>query len=109
MSTNAYIIKPIDGGMYEGIYNHWDGYPSNMLPLLNDNYIGKIDELLDLGDISSLAPTLQDTIFYKRDRGEDDTDKSIYEKHHLKELVQYGGYIYLYKDGKYKNVSLDEL
>jgi hypothetical protein len=68
-------------------YCHWDGFPSNMLPILNGNYntIEKANELIALGNLSSLgkrvkpepgenhsfnSPISDVTVAYHRDRGE---------------------------------------
>jgi hypothetical protein len=69
------------------IYCHFDGYPSNMIPLLRGHYntIEKVRELMALGNLSILAervkpepgeshsyerPASGVTIAYYRDRGE---------------------------------------
>ena len=85
MSTNSTIgIEK----QTKRIYCHWDGYPSYMLPILNEHYntVEKIKELIDLGAISMLAPKIKPSenskhsfntpedgvvIAYHRDRGED--------------------------------------
>lgn len=87
MSTNAHIAILKDG-KYTYIYSHWDGYPEHVGKILYENYntTEKIEELIALGDISSLGPRLKPnddeahsfdnpirdiTIAYHRDRGED--------------------------------------
>ena len=69
------------------IYCHWDGYPNNMLTLLNTFYcnLAKAQELIDLGALSYLAkkvkpepnedhsfdsPAPDVTVAYHRDRNE---------------------------------------
>ena len=54
------------------IYCHNDGYLSNNGKILDQHYANKddVNELLAGGDISSLKDTIEDTIFYMRDRGE---------------------------------------
>lgn len=71
----------------KSIYCHWDGYPENMLPILNNHYDTdeKVLELLALGDLSSLGERVKSnpnefhsfgdplpdvTVAYHRDRGE---------------------------------------
>ena len=92
MSTNSRLraVYPTEKGTMrlKPIYCHWDGYPSNMLPLLNENYntIEKVEELMALGNLSYLAervkpepeeehsfdkPIRDITVAYHRDRGED--------------------------------------
>ena len=55
------------------IYVHWDGSPDTRMPILEGHYntVEKIEELLSHGSVSSLANTIEDTIFYHRDRGEE--------------------------------------
>lgn len=86
MGTSAGIIKKESDGTYRGIRVNYDGYPSHMLKRLTENYTNesKIDELLDLGEISSLGirvhpigkhsfadAEFETTVAYHRDRGED--------------------------------------
>lgn len=57
MGTRSAIgIKNSDGSV-TAIYCHWDGYPSHNGRILQDHYsdLGKVYELLALGDLSSLA------------------------------------------------------
>lgn len=70
----------------KSVYCHWDGYPSNngriLLEYYNDRK--KVEDLVNLGDISSLNNSIEKpdghsfstpvegyTVFYHRDRGED--------------------------------------
>ena len=94
MSTRSYIVierKKEDGNKwYEGIYCHHDGYPSWNGRILQENYQDRklVEELISLGDMSSLNEELYPTvgkedehsyehpekgvcIFYGRDRGEE--------------------------------------
>jgi hypothetical protein len=55
MGTRSAIAKKTEEG-YEWIYCHWDGYPENQLPLLqNYNTKEKVDELLALRGLSYLG------------------------------------------------------
>ena len=71
MATRSIIAKLDDNGL-EAIYCHNDGYLSNNGKILDQHYADKdkVNELLAGGDISSLKDTIEDTIFYMRDRGE---------------------------------------
>ena len=71
MATRSVIAKLDDNGL-EAIYCHNDGYLSNNGKILDQHYANKddVNELLAGGDISSLKDTIEDTIFYMRDRGE---------------------------------------
>lgn len=63
MSTSCLIGKMNeDGIMGKYIYCHFDGYPENILPILEKNYNTeeKVDELLDVGNISSLYADIEE-------------------------------------------------
>ena len=87
MSTNAHI-GILENGNITYIYNHFDGYVSNVGHILYNHYNDpeKLKELLALGDISSLGECVSReeysdhssadsdiniTIAYHRDYGED--------------------------------------
>ena len=119
MSTRCYIGKLDEkSNDVKFIYCHWDGYPEYVGYMLDTYYKdhGKVEDLLALGDISSLKENIQPTgnhsydepeegvtIAYFRDRGEpwDDvapkhTQLANYEKEDL--MIDYK---YLYKNGKW--------
>ena len=92
MSTNATIIAKCKDGKYRCIYTHWDGYPSHNGAILQEDYTDqdKIEELLALGDISILAPSIECPeghtfdkavpgycVAYGRDRGEEGVDAIV--------------------------------
>ena len=60
----------------KAIYCHNDGYLSNNGKILDQHYRDEdnINQLLAEGDCSSLKDTISDTIFYARDRGEDNKE-----------------------------------
>jgi hypothetical protein len=95
MATRSTIALEFADGTVEQVYCHWDGYLSNNGKLLLENYSDpfKLRDLIDLGDVSSLRPTVGEkhgfsqleagmtveafeaaygnmTTFYGRDRGE---------------------------------------
>ena len=85
MATRSVIAKIEAKGIggaddtIKAIYCHNDGYLSNNGKILDLYYTDntdeqdakdKVNELLAGGDISSLKDTIEDTIFYMRDRGE---------------------------------------
>ena len=93
MSTRSYIAKQIADNKFRTIYCHSDGYLTHNGALLLDHYseADKLDELLNLGDISCLEPTINPdptkphsfnyderqegvVIAYGRDRGDKDVD-----------------------------------
>ena len=84
MSTRSSITAKLSDGSYASIYCHFDGYPECVGEMLMTHYIhqDKIDQLLALGDLSSLhencdkpkghsyhTPIDGYTIAYHRDRG----------------------------------------
>jgi hypothetical protein len=52
------MLQP-DGSIL-AVYCHWDGYPSHNGKILNAHYTerSKVQELMDLGDLSSLGPEI---------------------------------------------------
>ena len=75
MATRSVIAKLDDRGI-QAIYCHNDGYLSNNGKILDQHYQNevKVDNLIAQGDCSSLKDTIKDTIFYHRDRGEDNKE-----------------------------------
>ena len=100
------------------IYCHWDGYPEGVGQVLSDNYkdSNKVNELIDLGDISILDkevkpnnnlphnfenPQENVTVAYTRDRGENwDWNKpQIFKIEEFAQFLRNHGdieYIYLF-------------
>ena len=92
MATRSRIAIEKENGTVESIYCHWDGYPENNGRILIENYKDheKVQALIDLGDISSLAPNVEAdphtrhtfndpvdgvVVAYGRDRGETGVEK----------------------------------
>jgi hypothetical protein len=100
MATRSTIALEFADGTVQQVYCHWDGYLSNNGKLLLENYSNPytLRDLIDLGDVSSLRPTIgtkhafsqfevtpkissedydklygEMTTFYGRDRGESGT------------------------------------
>lgn len=117
MSTRSFICLK-KGDDYKVIYCHWDGYPSNNGMILKNSYtnVGKINELLELGDISSLGNEIgvkhnfEDridgwTTAYGRDRGETDIEARTY--HNIEALISAGNdygteYVYIFENNEWK-------
>lgn len=117
MSTRCYIGKLDDkSNDVKFIYCHFDGYPEDVGYILDTYYkdAGKVEDLLDLGDISvlkqevsaSLSYTEKEikdkvTVAYFRDKCEE--WDSIAPKHTQLANYEKGedtiDYLYLYKDG----------
>jgi hypothetical protein len=85
MATRSRIGIENENGTVTSIYCHWDGYPENNGAILHKHYTNreKVQKLIDLGSISSLAPEIDApeghtfetpvggvVVAYHRDRGE---------------------------------------
>jgi hypothetical protein len=98
MATRSTIALEFADGTVQQVYCHWDGYLDNNGRILQQNYANPfvLRDLIDLGDVSSLRPTVgtahpfgylgtdidsdtydklygEMTTFYGRDRGEQGT------------------------------------
>jgi hypothetical protein len=120
MATRSTIALEFADGTVQQVYCHWDGYLSNNGKLLQEHYSNPfvLRDLIDLGDISSLRPTIgtqhafsqfetkmssedydklygEMTTFYGRDRGETGTgaktfkDFADYVENHQYEEYEY--------------------
>lgn len=76
MSTRSHIGILKEDKQVFFVYCHFDGYPSGVGTVLKENYDRPEDvaNLLSFGDISVLAPTIEQSIFYGRDRKETGTE-----------------------------------
>jgi hypothetical protein len=109
MGTRSTIALEFADGSVGQVYCHWDGYLSHNGKILLDQYSDpyKLRDLIDLGDVSSLAPEIGEkhpfspfdlpeeisnmtqgqfeekfgnmTTFYGRDRGEKGVDARYYK------------------------------
>ena len=104
MATRSTIALEFADGTIGQVYCHWDGYLSNNGKLLGDYYMDpfKVRDLIDLGSLSSLRPTIgtkhpfsmyeakmtQDEYanlyrdmctFYGRDGGEGESDATYFK------------------------------
>lgn len=101
MSTRSTIWIKNDNE-YRGIYVHFDGYIKGNGKILLEHYnsVDKINSLIELGNVSALGETINDTIFYHRDRDEDDL--SFYNCSSLDQMEKlFQQYNYLYQDGEW--------
>jgi len=71
MSTRSALVAKLSDGSIKAIYVHHDGY--GHLPTLQENYNSQeeVNELISLGDLSSLGETLESCHAYHRDGKED--------------------------------------
>jgi hypothetical protein len=60
MGTRSTIALEFADGTVQQVYCHWDGYFEHNGKILFENYTDpfKLRELIDLGDLSSLRPTI---------------------------------------------------
>ena len=72
MATRSLIGIKLEDNIVKTIYCHWDGYPEHNGKLLIDHYNSPaaITELMELGDLSSLAESPDQCKAYHRDRNE---------------------------------------
>lgn len=121
MATRSTIAVQHADGTISEVYCHWDGYLSNNGDLLAKNYnsLELAEELVSLGDISSLHERIHPTapmgfghtfdnpekgvtVYYRRDRGEDGTAPARYRN--LSEYAAEGGgqeYNYIFFNGEW--------
>ncbi len=109
MATRSTIALEFADGTVQMVYCHWDGYLEHNGKILQEHYMDpfKLQKLIDLGAISSLAPSIDKpeghsfdksvdgyTVFYARDRGEDlhiskFKDFQEYAREHQREEYSY--------------------
>jgi len=119
MATRSTIALEYEDGTVRQVYCHWDGYLSHNGQILLQHYTDKekVENLIDLGDLSSLAEEIgeehdMDSLekrrdhedwckFYGRDRGEADTEARVFDSFKdYKENHQYEEFEYiLRRDG----------
>lgn len=73
MATRSNIAIENQDGTVSSIYCHFDGYVYGVGKTLFDSYQSreKLQEIINLGDISQLNKTPESSVAYHRDRGED--------------------------------------
>lgn len=95
MSTRSRIGLVHRNGTIASIYTHSDGHPSHHVAILTQHYdtADKVQELLDLGDLSILAPEIGEPHSfnghshpdwcraYGRDRGDTDIGAQLANSH----------------------------
>jgi hypothetical protein len=104
MATRSRIAIENQDGSVTSVYCHWDGHIKTNGVILNNNYAttDKVEELIALGDLSSLDKTLEKTISYHRNNGEDFNQTPFSDVEELFEDGFRSGVEYIYcftKDG----------
>ena len=100
MSTNSTIIvKRPDCEEYASVYCHWDGYLGYNGKILLEHYTTyeQVVKLIQLGGLSSLGKTLDETTSYHLMRGE---DKNIVVSSDIEDHTGYE-YAYLFRDNEW--------
>ena len=124
MSTRSSISIAKEDGTIQQIYAHWDGYISHNGVILFNYYQEpeKVKELMKLGDLSSLAPEITPkgshsydnpesgvTVFYGRDRGEDNISaKTFYSADKFMSEGNFQSVDYLYREKTKKWYVIDQ-
>lgn len=103
MGTSCNVSVQFREDLYKTIYVGYDGYPSYMFNTLTDNYNSQelAEALVNMGDASSVGPTLQLSEFYHRDRNEDFTTVAPVLSEDLNEAGN-ESYHYLWADNRWK-------
>lgn len=99
MSTRSTITIETPEG-FRSIYCHFDGNLEHVGAILKDHYntADKVNELIDLGALSSLSTDLENTIAYHRDRKE---PLSITIDYNSIQDIYCQTYNYLFREGKW--------
>ena len=118
MATRSTIALEFADGTVQQVYCHWDGYLEHNGQILLKHYSNPfiLRDLIDLGDISSLAPVIGTkhsfddraacegvTTFYGRDRGETGCEAVYYKDYaDYRANCQFEEYNYILRnvDGK---------
>jgi hypothetical protein len=135
MATRSTIALEYADGTIGQIYCHWDGYLEHNGSILFKHYVDpfKTRELMDLGDLSSLRPTIGEKhafsqfdlpkedveafvnltrdmcTFYGRDRGETGTTaKSFKDYADYEQNLQHEEYAYILRKDGYWYVKAHE-
>lgn len=104
MATRSAIGIENADGTVTAVYCHWDGYPENNGKILLVHYPEtETTKLIGYGDISSLGETLDQVVFYGRDRGENNVAPVTYSsvKEYFEDFKDSVDYCYLLRNGNW--------
>lgn len=114
MATRSFIARfNPETETYESIYCHWDGYPQGVGVTLRDKYNSteSVALLMELGDISSLRETIDQTREDSyRLRGDTNVDAKLFRwmsemiEHYRNLSCEYG---YIHEDYKWTCYALN--
>jgi len=92
MGTRSDIIVHGADGKWRRIYCHWDGYLSHNGQILFDHYTSqaKAEQLVALGDLSSLGPEIGVKHPFDRPSSSDEKAYKAFEKKYGKMCTAYG-------------------
>ena len=96
MATRSRIAIEHQDGTVTSIYCHFDGYLEHNGKILQNHFQDreKVEQLIALGDLSSLYESIENTIAYHRDRGEDHCYQTHSRVEALFEMDSSVSYIY---------------
>jgi len=96
MATRATIGMVTAEGYIRYIYSHWDGYLDGVGATLLENYntTAQVEELLEMGDVSILEDSIENSKFYHRDWGELYNTVSALETDSLSDLSPQFNYVW---------------
>jgi len=110
MATRARIGVLNPDGSITSIYSHWNGYPEGVGKTLAESYSrqDRAKRLVAMGGVSVLEGTIEESVFYHRDRDEDlQIEESPNETAFLKESERDGAeWAYLWKGGSWSTYRL---
>lgn len=104
MATRATIAVIADDGSIKSIYCHYDGdLKATGKNLLNNyNTKDKAAELLSLGSLSNLGDSIDTSVFYCRDMGEDGIYCKSYDSFlEYRMFEDFQEFNYIFQDGKW--------
>lgn len=107
MSTAAYIAieLPHQSGLFNVVYCNSDGDPDRLGRMLREHYNTPeiLDELMDLGDLSYLESSLENSRFYGRDQGEpaSETASFVMNAGGLLRRAAQIDYVYMFRGGQW--------
>lgn len=104
MATRSTIAVQHANGSVSQVYCHWDGYLEHNGRILQESFNSyeRAEALVALGSISSLENDIESTVFYGRDRNEDDTEPQVFANwSKFEKEMQHEEYDYVFRNGKW--------